>query len=90
MCHNAFVLRGSNIESLPLYKNATGIFVSSLMNFCTEGMPTIVSPEELPKHSFQVPSGWIKNEMFVDWCECLVSVAKPSASHPVLLILDGH
>jgi hypothetical protein len=32
-------------------------------------MPTIISPEELRKHSLQVPSGWIKNEMFVDWCE---------------------
>jgi len=73
-----------------VYTIATGIFVSSLMNFCTEGMPGTISPEELPRHSLQVPSGWIKNEMFVDWCEYFVSVAKPSASHPVLLILDGH
>jgi len=60
------------------------------MSFCTEGMLVIISPEELPRHKLQVPSGWIKNEMIMDWCEHFVSVAKPSSLYPVLLILDGH
>ena len=88
--HNAFILRGSNIVGLPVCTSATGSFISSLMNFCTEGMPIIISPEELPRHRLQIPSGLIKTEMIMDWCEHFVSVAKPSHSHLVLLILDGH
>ncbi|XP_046660673.1 uncharacterized protein LOC124358492 [Homalodisca vitripennis] len=36
------------------------------------------------------PSGWMQSEIFLQWFEHFLTHAKPSASDPVLLILDGH
>lgn len=36
------------------------------------------------------PSGWIQNHLFTQWFTHFIEHVKPSASSPVLLILDGH
>jgi len=35
-------------------------------------------------------SGWIQTDLFTKWFKHFINYAKPSASSPVLLILDGH
>jgi hypothetical protein len=70
---------------------ASGIIVPPLITFplknanhlLTRGAPpgTIVKYQQF---------GWISSEIFMDWFEHFVSVTKPSASDPVLLIVDGH
>lgn len=35
-------------------------------------------------------SGWITEELFVDWLNHFKSFARPSADNPILLILDNH
>lgn len=35
-------------------------------------------------------SGWIQQEIFVEWLRHFIDTTKPSADDPVVLILDGH
>ncbi|CAH1983820.1 unnamed protein product [Acanthoscelides obtectus] len=36
------------------------------------------------------PSGWVQASLFAQWFEHFINTVKPTASSPVLLILDGH
>jgi hypothetical protein len=60
---------------------------STSNNFSTEECQSSSTPEGLLQAQ---SSSWINCEIFMDWFEQFVCVTKPSASDPVLLIVDGH
>ncbi|KAK9679096.1 DDE superfamily endonuclease [Popillia japonica] len=82
--------RGS-LVTLVLCMNAAGNFVPPMFIF-----PRKKSSELLKKgapagslFAFH-PSGWIQTELFTKWFDHFVEKAKPSATKPILLTLDGH
>jgi hypothetical protein len=74
-----------------VYINASGIFVPPLIIFPRKNANHLLTRGAPPGTIFKYqPSGWINSEIFMDWFEHFVSVTKPSASDPVLPIVDGH
>jgi hypothetical protein len=71
--------------------SASGIFVPPLIIFPQKNASHLLT-RGAPTGTFfkYQPSGWINCEIFMEWFEHFVSVTKPSASDPVLLIVDGH
>lgn len=35
-------------------------------------------------------SGWINENLFIDWLHNFISYAKPTVEEPILLVLDNH
>ena len=82
--------RGSLI-TIVVCMSASGIFVPPLIIFPRKNANHLLTRGAPPGTVFKYqPSGWINSEIFMDWFEHFVSVTKPSASDPVLLIVDGH
>jgi hypothetical protein len=82
--------RGSLI-TIVVCMSASGIFVPPLIIFPRKNANHLLIRGAPPGTIFKYqPFGWISSEIFMDWFEHFVSVTKPSASDPVLLIVDGH
>ncbi|XP_045466600.1 uncharacterized protein LOC123675298 [Harmonia axyridis] len=82
--------RGSLI-TVVMCMSADGTFVPPLIIF-----PRKNSNEQLKKGApsgaiFRFhPSGWIQTDQFTAWFDHFIEKVRPSADHPILLILDGH
>ena len=71
--------------------SASGIFVPPLIIFPRKNASHLLTRGAPPGTIFKYqPSGWINCEIFMEWFEHFVTVTKPSASDPVLLVVDGH
>ena len=82
--------RGSLIRVVVCF-SATGIFVPPLIIFLLKNTNHLLTRGASPGTVFKYqPSGSINCEIFMDWFEQYFSVTKPSASDPVLLIVDGY
>ena len=71
--------------------SASGMFVPPQIIFPRKNASHLLTRGAPPGTIFKYqPSVLINCEIFVEWFEHFVSVTKPSASDPVLLIVDGH
>lgn len=82
--------RGS-LVTIVLCMNAAGDFVPPMIIF-----PRKKSSDQLKKgapagslFAFH-PSGWIQTDLFTKWFDHFLEKTKPSATNPILLVLDGH
>lgn len=71
--------------------SAGGTFIPPLMIFPRTNMKNELMDGAPPGSIFDChKSGWIQMDMFTKWFRHFVSITKPSAEDPVLLLLDGH
>lgn len=71
--------------------NAIGHYVPPLIIFPSEKMK-IELMNGAPAGSIYAchQSGWIQQEIFVQWLHHFIKITKPTKGDPVVLILDGH
>ena len=82
--------RGSLI-TIVVCMSASGIFVPPLIIFPRTNASHLLTIGAPPGTIFKYePSGWINCEIFMEWFEHFVCITKPSASDPVLLLVDRH
>ncbi|XP_044733227.1 uncharacterized protein LOC123295831 [Chrysoperla carnea] len=82
--------RGSTITCV-ICMSAGGTFVPPMMIFPRKRDNPLLMKGAPPGaiHACH-PSGWIQLELFTQWFEHFLQHVKPTATSPVLLILDGH
>lgn len=82
--------RGSLITCV-MCMSAGGSFVPPLFIFPRKRSNPLLM-KGAPPGSIQAchPSGWVQTNLFTMWFKHFLEAVKPSASFPVLLILDGH
>lgn len=82
--------RGSTITCV-ICMSAAGTFVPPMMIFPRKRDNSLLM-KGAPLGAIQAchPSGWIQLDLFTQWFEHFLRHVKPSATSPVLLILDGH
>lgn len=82
--------RGSTITCV-ICMSAGGTFVPPMMIFPRKrDNPLLMKGAPLGAIHACHPSGWIQLDLFTQWFEHFLQHVKPSATSPVLLILDGH
>lgn len=82
--------RGSTITCI-ICMNAAGSFVPPMMIFPRKrDHPLLMNGAPAGSIHACHPSGWIQAELFTKWFKHFLETTKPSATSPVLLILDGH
>ena len=82
--------RGS-LVTLIACMSAGGDFVPPMLIFSRKNM-NIQLMKGTPPGSISAvhPSGWVQASLFAQWFRHFMDTVKPSASSPVLLVLDGH
>ena len=82
--------RGS-LVTLIACMSAGGDFVPPMLIFPRKNM-NIQLMKGTPPGSISAvhPSGWVQASLFAQWFRHFMDTVKPSASSPVLLVLDGH
>lgn len=82
--------RGSLI-TLIACMSAGGDFVPPMLIFPRKNMNVQLMRGTPPGSISAVhPSGWVQATSFAQWFKHFINTVKPSASSPVLLVLDGH
>jgi len=82
--------RGSTVTCI-MCVNASGMYVPPILIFPRKCDHSLLMKGAPPGaiHACH-PSGWIQIDLFTKWFQHFINYVKPSASSPVLLILDGH
>lgn len=82
--------RGSTVTCI-MCMSASGTYVPPMMIFPRKRDHPLLMKGAPPGaiHACH-PSGWIQTDLFTKWFKHFLNHAKPSATSPVLLILDGH
>lgn len=82
--------RGSTVTCV-MCMSASGTYVPPMMIFPRKRDHPLLMKGAPPGaiHACH-PSGWIQTELFTKWFQHFINHVKPSATSPVLLILDGH
>lgn len=71
--------------------SATGQYIPPFLIFPRKNMKMELMNGTPPGSKYAChPSGWIQQDIFVEWLHHFISITKPSAEDPVVLILDGH
>lgn len=82
--------RGSLI-TIVMCMNAAGDFVPPMIIFPRKKASDQLKKGAPPGSLFAFhPSGWIQTDLFTRWFDHFLENTKPSATKPVLLVLDGH
>ncbi|KAJ8943806.1 hypothetical protein NQ318_020878, partial [Aromia moschata] len=82
--------RGSLI-TIVMCMNAAGDFVPPMIIFPRKNASDQLKKGAPPGSLFAFhPSGWIQTDLFTQWFDHFLEKTKPSATNPVLLVLDGH
>lgn len=82
--------RGSTITVVFCF-NAIGQYVPPLIIFPRKNMKIELMNGAPPSSIYAChQSGWIQQEIFVQWLHHFIEFTKPTEEDPVILILDGH
>lgn len=82
--------RGSTVTCI-MCMSASGTYVPPMMIFPRKRDHPLLMKGAPPGaiHACH-PSGWIQTDLFTKWFKHFLNHVKPSATSPVLLVLDGH
>ncbi|CAH1965368.1 unnamed protein product [Acanthoscelides obtectus] len=81
----------TSLVTLITCMNAGGDFVPPMLIFPKKNMNVQLMKGTPPGSISAVhPSGWVQAALFAQWFKHFINTVKPTASSPVLLILDGH
>ncbi|XP_050293763.1 uncharacterized protein LOC126734264 [Anthonomus grandis grandis] len=80
--------RGSLLTTVMCF-SATGVYIAPFIIFPRKNMKMELINGTGSKYACHI-SGWIQQEIFVEWFRHFINLTKPSSDDPVVLILDGH